>query len=395
MKNLIMKTLSTALAFTILLVAPVLASSPTPADGVTGGHNSFAIDLYHALAPDEGNLFFSPLSISTALSMAYAGAENGTASEMQDVLHLPASSAALHEGNKVLQAILEDSNLLQANSLWPSLDETLLESFTHSLQANYSAECQALDFSNNPQLAAATINKWVEEKTLGRIKDLLQPDDITPATRLVLANAIVFTGKWQQAFDPAKTIAMPFHLAGGGEVWTKGMVMKTEYMSAEMDGYLVVELPFKGEEISLIIAVPNDVDGLAELEKSITLAAVNIWVKKMAKKELTLTLPRIEMDERVDLAEVLVAMGMKQAFSTKADFSGITGDKGLFIDKVIHQASLKIDEEGVEAAAATAVTFKRFGFPENLKIDRPFMFMIRHRSTGSILFMGRMVNPDA
>lgn len=379
---------------TLLAMPTMVSGSIIRSTAVVEGHNNFAIDLYRTLGHDSGNLFFSPLSISTALSMTYDGANGETASQMQKTLHFLPSRNSLNEGNRALLKLLESSQLKQANSLWPDYGETLLESFIYSLKKNYGAECQSLDFARNPEDATEVINKWVEEKTLGRITDLLHPDDIDSGTRLVLANAIVFDGKWEQAFDPAKTVSMPFKLAGGGVTQVKGMVQKGHFSLATMDGFSVLEIPFMGKKTSLLIALPDQVDGLPELEKRLTPKAVTQWISQMTDTELTLAIPRLEMDERTDLSRVLIKMGMVDAFDHNADFSGMTGDLGLFIDKVIHQATLKIHEEGVEAAAATALTFKRFSIIESFRVDRPFVFMIRHQATGSILFMGRMVNPE-
>lgn len=393
MMNVLMrKIIAATLLAAIPLVSPATAGIITT-DRAVEGHNKFAVELYQAMGAGEGNLFFSPLSISTAFSMAFAGAAGETAQEMKQVMHFPTYNEDLHGGNSLLLAKLKNSNVLQANSLWPGKNEQVLISFIQRLQRHYRADYQPLDFAAHPKKSKDTINKWVNEKTLGRIQKLLQPGDITYDTRLVLTNAIVFTGKWKQAFDPDKTARMLFHLADGGEVWTQGMVKKTHLMIAEVDGSLVFEIPFEGDKTSLIIALPNKANGLADLEKSLNPEKIKTWISKMSPQEFTLTLPRIEMDERADLADIMIKMGMSKAFSAEADFSGMTGERGLFISKVIHQATLKINEEGVEAAAATALTFKRSAMTRRLTVDRPFMFMIRHKETGSILFMGRMSNP--
>jgi len=392
MKKTMIRRLLSMMVFFVLGASPAF-SEPAPVSTAVKSHNGFAIDLYHTLGQGEGNLFFCPLSISTALSMTCAGAKNLTAHEMQNVLHFEDGQTAFHQGNKALQKLLEKSELIQANSLWPDLNETLLDSFLKSLQKNYGAECNPLDFAKDPDKATAAINKWVEDKTIGRIKNLLQPGDITSYTRLVLANAIVFDGQWQTAFDPNKTVEMPFHLADGSVVKTQGMFQKNHFMTAKLDDFILLEIPFKEEKTSLLIALPDMIGGLPELENSITAKALNGWIPQMRKKEIRVGLPRIEMNERIDLSEVLVRMGMANAFSPKADFSGISAKKGLFIGKVVHQAALKINEEGVEAAAATAVIMKRESATETVLFNRPFIFMIRHRETGSILFMGRIINP--
>jgi serine protease inhibitor len=383
-----------------LASAGTLMATATFADDLVTGHNGFAFDLYQAISPGGDNIFFSPLSISSALSMTYAGAKNQTAAEMQKVMHLPANEKTLHEGNRVLQQLLEKnldagSQMHLANSLWPDRSENLLDSFVQCLKENYGAETQSLDFRNNPDEAAAAINKWVEEKTKGRIVDLLQPGDLTTDTRLVLANAIVFDGKWQQAFDPAKTRPLSFRLADGNLVQVQGMVQKDDFRFAQMDNFKLLEVPFSGLETSLLIAMPDDAAALEELESNLNPDLIDQWLAGMRVREISLTMPRFEMDYRVDLAKVLVRMGMEDAFQSSADFSGMTGDKSLFISKVIHQATLKVHEEGAEAAAATAVVMEKLSESMGFRVDRPFLFMIRHRETGTILFLGRLMNPAA
>ncbi len=399
-KNLM--TCLTLLSQILPFALPATAqTSPTLAHDVASGHNNFAIDLYQALGQKDGNLFFSPLSISTALSMTYAGAKNQTATDMQKVMHFPASDSALHQGNMVLQMLLENKlsengQLTLANALWPDLNEPLLESFVANLKQYYGAAYQTLDFSSDPGLALNTINQWVEEKTHGRIVDLLGPGDITERTSLVLTNAIVFDGLWKQAFDPAKTVPLDFHLPDGGSIKVQAMVQTSEFMHADLGEFRVLEMPFKGTETSFLIVLPDDVDGLADLEKELSPSAINQWRAQMRETELKLVLPRFEMTERVELSEVLTELGMGIAFSGDTDFTGISAQKGLAISKVIHQATFRINEEGAEAAAATAVIMLRSSIlTAPFEVDHPFLFMIRHQETGSIIFMGRMMNPDA
>jgi len=402
MRNLtVLKYVATlVLSGQLLLPATVglgLAAA-NPVKTATDGHNAFAVDLYQTLGDTEGNLFFSPLSISIALSMTYAGARDETAAVMQQVLHLSSDPSAVHEGNCVLQEMLENhlvatGQLELANSLWPGRHEKLLESFVETLQKNYGAECRPLDYASDPAAAAKVINQWVAEKTHDRIVDLLQPGDITPDMRLVLVNAISFEGKWVHAFDPERTYPTRFNLADGSFVEVPGMTQSADFSFAQLPGVSVVELPFAGGNTSMVFAVPDAVDGLAKLEAQLTPAVIDQWLAALRTSELHLTLPRFEMGERVDLAQVLSGMGMAEAFGREADFSGMTGDRGLFIDRVIHQAMLKVHEEGAEAAAATAVMMKRASISPSLRVDRPFLFMIRHNETGSILFLGRLVDP--
>lgn len=392
MKNSTFSKVISAAALSLVFISPAL-SEPAAVKELVTSHNSFAMDLYQALNKDGENLFFSPLSISTALAMTYAGAKNQTAQQMQEVLHNTGNQDAYHEGNEALRKLLQKSALIQANSLWPDKNENLLDSFLYTLQKQYGAQCQPLEFATDPELAASVINDWVAENTLGRVQDLLQPHDITADTRLVLANAMVFDGQWQEAFDPAMTRPMAFYLADGTILEIPGMHRKSNIMIASWDDFKLVELPFKGNETSLLMVVPNMRGGLPAIEDFISAEAINLWVKQLKSREVSLALPRFEMNERVDLSEVLIGLGMDSAFSPDADFTGISEDKGLFIGKILHQAAVKINEEGVEAAAATAVIMKRESVAELLQINRPFLFMIRHKETGSILFMGRMADP--
>ncbi len=405
MKAIFRTTIPTLTLLTLFLVsAPIRTalSATSATDETVSGHNAFAIDLYQTLGQHKGNLFFSPLSISIALSMTYAGAKNQTATDMQKVMHFSSSETALHEGNQALQQLLEkslveSSQLDLANALWPNRNETLLASFVQSMRQYYGADCQALDLVGDPEGSAAVINNWVKEKTHGRIVELLKPSDINPQAGLILTNAIVFDGEWEQAFDPEHTGPLSFNFPDGGTAEVLAMKQNNQFLQADLDGFSMLEMPFKGHDASFLILLPDEVNGLADLESKLTPAALAQWIAELRPKDLSLVLPRFAMDERVELAKALDHLGMGNAFSVNADFSGISETGGLYIGQVIHQATLKIHEEGAEAAAATALIMLARSCVEGefFVVDRPFLFMIRNPATGSIFFMGRMMNPSA
>lgn len=376
---------------------PAMASPTVPA-ALIDGNNSFAADLYHALDSSSDNIFLSPLSISTALTMTWTGARQKTADQIQEVLHLPADPSLILEGSLALHQLLESQLVSQgllemANSIWPDRSENLLPSFVENLNHYFHAEAQPLDFAQDPDLATSVINRWVADRTKDRITHLLQPGDITTLTRLVLANAIVFDGRWATAFDPRKTAPLTFQLAGGNTTKVPGMSQQMGVSYLQMPGYQVLELPFQGDETTFLIALPDQPTGLPRLEKEFSSALLASWDSRFQARNLNLILPRFQLRERLDLSAVLKKMGLSQAFTPEADFSGISAKNGLFIDKVIHQATLDIKEEGAQAAAATAVLMKRESATPSVVVNRPFLFLIRDRATGGILFMGRLLNP--
>jgi len=382
------------------------------------GNNQFALQLYQKLRGGEGNLFFSPYSISTALAMTYAGARGETAEQMAETLRFPTSADVLdkmgisgaaltqQEFAEVFGAIIKDLNarggtekyeLRVANALWGQQDYRFLPSFTGLVEAEYGGKLQALDFVTAAEPARQTINAWVEKQTNGKIKDLISRGVLNAMTRLVLTNAIYFKGNWARQFEPDRTQEAPFTLTDGKKVQVPMMNQKASFGYAETEHLQVLELPYVGEELSMVILLPKETNGIATLEEQLRAEDLALWVKRVRKREVIVSVPKFEMTSKFSLERVLASMGMPLAFSRGADFSGMTGRRDLFISAVIHQAYVDVNEEGTEAAAATAVTMRLTSIgPDRTPVfraDHPFIFMIRDVKSGSILFLGRVLNP--
>ncbi len=376
---------------------------------VVDGNSGFGFDLYQALREEGGNLFFSPYSISLALAMTYAGARGETAQQMADTLHFTLSQDRLHPAFNSLDIELsqrgegakgkdgEGFRLHIVNAIWGQEGYKFLSEFLDVLAENYGAGLRPLDFASAPEESRITINNWVSDQTEGRIEDLIPQGLIDALTRLVLTNAIYFNAAWQHPFNEDMTEDGPFYLLDGGEV-TLPMMKQTESFSyAEGDGYQAIELPYDGGELSMVILLPR-AGQFETFEDSLDAQRVDAILKQLESRRVALTMPRFEFESSFGLKEALAAMGMPVAFSGDADFSGMTGNRDLYIADVIHKAFVSVDEAGTEAAAATAVVMRLTalpGTPVEVTVDRPFVFLIRDIETGAILFVGRMVAPSA
>jgi len=373
------------------------------------GNSAFAFDLYQVLKEGDDNLFYSPYSISLALAMTYAGARGETAQQMADTLHFILPQDRLHPTLNSLDIELsqhgegaegkdgEAFRLNIVNAIWGQKDYQFLSTFLDALAENYGAGLRLLDFVNAPEESRLTINNWVSDQTEGRIEDLIPQGLISALTRLVLTNAIYFNAAWQYPFSEDMTEDGLFYPLDGGKV-TVLMMKQTEFFGyTEGDGYQAVELKYDGGELSMIILLPQ-ADQFETFEASLDAQRVDSIVKALEPKKVTLTMPRFEFESSFSLREILAMMGMPVAFSGDADFSGMTGNRDLFIADVVHKAFVSVDEAGTEAAAATAVVMALTavpGEPVEVTIDRPFIFLIRDIETGTILFVGRIMNPSA
>ena len=374
-------------------------ADPEDLEQVIAGQNAFAIDLYHQLASQPGNLLVSPFSISTALAMTYAGARGQTEREMAAVLHFPERQSVLHAVLQTLLAALDGGNaerpyqLDLANRLWARKGLSLLPDFLTTTRESYGAELAQLDFRKNPEAARRTINGWVADRTARKIRELLLPGDVTGSTPLVLTNAIYFHGRWRWRFPAEATREGRFHLSSTQQVDVPLMYQRGRFAFAGFPDVELLQLPYVGEELALVLLLPQERDDLPALEKKLTTERLREWFQALREQEIGVFLPRFSLTCRYDLADVLVAMGMKTACGRDADFSGMTGNRDLFIDRAIHETFLEIDEEGTKAAAATAVVLK--GGPQPFRADHPFLFLIRDLRHESILFLGRLVDPRA
>jgi serine protease inhibitor len=370
---------------------------------VVKGNNKFALELYQELQSREGNLFLSPYSISTALAMTSAGARGQTEKQMAETLCFPSMSR--EQFHKEFGAIISrlneagrkgDYELVVANALWGQKGYIFLNDFLSLVRTNYDGDLQQVDFSQRTEEARKTINTWVEDKTKDKIKELIKPGMVDSMTRLVLTNAIYFKGKWASEFKPERTQDAPFTLLDGQKVNVPMMAQTEKFGYMETDTLQVLEMPYVSDELSMLILLPKKNDGVQRIEKELTLDNVYGWLRGLLKCEVKVFLPRFKVTSEFELAKVLSSMGMPDAFSSKADFSGMTGNKDLFISAVIHKAYVDVNEEGTEAAAATGVGMKLTSVappPPVFKADHPFVFLIRNNHTDSILFLGRLANP--
>ncbi len=385
------------------------------------GNSAFAFDLYQALGEGNGNLFYSPYSISLALAMTYAGARGGTAQQMADTLHFILWQDRLHpafngldlelarrsegptgqegEGTRPGRRV-QGFQLHIANSLWGQISYKFLSEYLDLLAENYGAGLRLLDFANAPEESRVTINDWVSEQTEDRIEGLIPPGGISRITRLVLVNAIYFNAAWQYPFKEELTHDGTFYLLDGGEVTLPMMKQTKSFGYAEGEGYQAVELPYVGGELAMVILLP-EAGAFEAFEGSLDAERVEAIVRELAHKRVALTMPKFTFDSSFMLANTLAGLGMRDAFSRgAADFSGMDGTREFFIGEVIHKAFVSVDEAGTEAAAATAVIMVGAAPgtpvpPIEVTVDRPFVFLIRDIKTGAILFVGRVVNPRA
>jgi serpin B len=388
--------------------ADIPAAKEKPEEAVVEGNNRFAVELYAKLREQEGNLFFSPYSISAALAMTYAGARGETEAQMAKVLHFPSQTVGGQERfHPAFGAIIKDLNargekgkyeLIVANALWGQKGYGFLKEFLQLVESDYDGQLNDVDFISDTESARKTINAWVEKKTKDKIKDLITPGVLDQLTRLVLTNAIYFKGNWASQFKKERTEDAPFTLVGGEKVDTPMMNQTEQFGFMETEDFQGLEMPYVNNELSMIIFLPKRTDGLAEFEKKLTAENLSQWLARLRKREVIVSVPKFKMTSQFSLADVLKQMGMTDAFSSEAaDFSGINGKKCLFISAVIHKAFVEVNEEGTEAAAATAVVTRTTAIgPKETPVfraDHPFLFLIRDNDSGSMLFIGRMMNP--
>jgi len=373
------------------------------------GNSAFAFELYQALKGKDGNLFYSPYSISLALAMTYAGARGETAEQMASTLQFLLEQDRLHPAFNWLDAELakrgegaegkdgEGFRLNIVNAIWGQKDYEFLADFLDTLAENYGAGLRILDFINETEKSRLTINEWVSDQTEGRIKDLIPQGVIDALTRLVLTNAIYFNAAWDYPFDEDMTADDLFYLLDGGQVIVPMMKQTESFGYTEGDGYQVVELQYDGNELSMVIFLPEAAKFEA-FEEVLQAQQVSNIISGLQPTLVALTMPKFEFDSEFSLKSTLSEMGMPIAFSGAADFSGMTGTLDLHISEVLHKAFISVDEAGTEAAAATAVIVGESGMPGQpveVTIDHPFIFLIRDIETGAVLFVGRVMYPIA
>lgn len=376
-------------------------SQPVP-NPVINSNNQFAIDIYSELSKDEGNIFFSPYSVSTALAMVYEGARGKTAEEIQAVFHFPVDNTVCREGFSGIQEQLNKVNskykLSIANALWAQNGYKFLNEYTTVLQQYYAGKATNVDFINSTEESRQTINKWVEDKTNNKIKDLFPQGSINSLTRLVLTNAIYFKGTWAKQFEKSQTKVEDFKVSPTETVKVQMMQQTDEnamFSYKEIGNLQILEMPYEGERLSMVILLPKNND-LSLLESSLSLGKIDDWRSKRTEQRVDVFMPKFIFNTKYFLNETLQKMGMPTAFTDSADFSGMDGTKSLSIQNVIHQAFIDVNEEGTEAAAATGVSIGKTSMQQQIPIfraDHPFIFIIQDKQSGSILFLGRVINP--
>lgn len=392
------------------------AAWPPPSSEVTElrrGNNAFAWDLYGQLRRESGNLFFSPYSLRTALAMTAEGAKGETAAQMTQALHLTLRGEALHAAVTQTAKGLKprakgDYALAVANSLWGQQGYRWLDGFLADVRRGYGGGLHEVDFARATEAARMEINASVEDQTKRRIRDLVPMGGVDPLTRLALVNAIWFKGRWLDEFEKADTEEGPFHVGATETVVAHLMHRRGEgYRYGEAGGVQVLELPYRGERLSMVVLLPQAEGGLGALEARLTPEGAEAWFGSatLVPREVDVYLPRFAITWGTrEMRGSLEGLGMRVPFDDdKADFSGMNGvvqpDFGaLHIAKVFHKAFVEVNEEGTEATAATAVLMGPRGAPQRppvFRADRPFVFLIRDTVSGSILFLGRLVKPEA
>lgn len=397
---------------------PTVEEDPSPADiadtaDVVETNNRFARDLYHALEAEDSNagqsLFFSPHSISTALALTCEGARGDTADEIRSVLHFPENNTALREGYR---ALIDDINrgdgaytLRTANALWAEKTHPFLPGYISVAEDSYGSEVENLDFIHAPDASRLTINRWVEERTEDLIKNLIPAGAITSLTRLVITNAVYFKGTWALQFDESLTAEADFTTLQG-ETVTIEMMQRTgedaRYTYTETETLQILKMPYEHEgtgSLSMLVLLPNEND-ITAAEEALGTQELADAIAEMEATRVDVYFPKFSLECDYMLTDTLPAMGMPTAFGPGADFSGLDGTRELFISDVIHKAFVEVNEEGTEAAAATAVVFGKSAAVEEEPVpvflaDHPFVFMIVDGEHDTVLFMGRVADPGA
>ncbi|XP_072461127.1 serpin B10-like [Notamacropus eugenii] len=397
-------------------------------DSLTASNNQFAMEFSKMLSESEGdgNILFSPLDISTALSMTLLGARGNTATQIEQVLQLhkvtagETTSPRFEKKRKMelnpnkaegifsdFQAHISEINkpnnsyvLKTANRLYGEKTYPFHCEYLENMKKYFGAEPQSVNFLEDAEQIRTQINSWVENETEGKIVKLLPDDSIDSMTRLVLVNVIYFKGKWKEQFKPEDTTEKPFRVNQTTTKPVKMMSMKCnlQIFHIEKPDAKGIQLYYGNGEISMFIVLPDDVNGLKELEKTITYGKLSDWTHEdmMEMYDVQLYLPKFKLEKNYDLKSTLITMGMSDAFSTShADFSGMTDRKNLFLSEVFHKSFIEVNEEGTEATASTADDFSvRIRLPSiTFNVDHPFLFFIKHNKTNSILFYGRFCSP--
>ncbi|XP_036377494.1 leukocyte elastase inhibitor-like isoform X2 [Megalops cyprinoides] len=377
---------------------------------LSAANTSFSLDLFKKISDDNksSNVFYSPLSISSALAMVYLGARGNTATQMSQTLHFHKAGDDIHAGFSKLIADLNKEGapyaLSMANRLYGEQSYTFVEKFIEDTKKHYRAELEAVDFIANAEAARVNINTWVEKQTQDKIKNLLPEGILDSLTRLVLVNAIYFKGNWEKKFNETSTKEMPFRLNKNESKPVQMMHQKSKFPLTFIPeaNCQILELPYVGKDLSMLIILPNEIEddstGLQKLERELTYENLVEWTRPdmMDSVEVTVGLPRFRLEETYNLKKILTSLGMEDAFDVgKSDFSGMSPSNELVLSQVVHKSFVEVNEEGTEAAAATAaiMMMRCAMIPARFIADHPFLFFIRHNPSLNILFYGRFCSP--
>jgi serpin B len=391
--------------------APRAAADNSAAQQAAAAANAFGFDMFSTLRAGQGdvNIVFSPASIELALAMARAGARGTTADQMDAVMHALGSDALANGINSLDQALNSRSGtfpdryhmhdypltLTIANAPFAQFDERWEQAYLDALAERFGAGVRLVDYKQDFEGARQQINGWVNDQTNERIPELLAPRTLDELTRLVLVNAIYLKAPWLVAFDESVTKAADFTRLDGSTVQVQMMALSDDFAYAEGDGWQAIELPYVGNKLALTLILPDDFSAYAAALDADAFALVT---GSLVGSKGEVDLPRFDFETKADLTELLTGLGMPDAFNPEvADFSGMTAQEELWIDKVIHQANISVNEKGTEAAAATAVimTAGVVTEPFDIRFDRPFVFALRDLDTGAVLFLGQVVDPSA
>ncbi|XP_061095421.1 leukocyte elastase inhibitor-like isoform X2 [Conger conger] len=377
-------------------------------ESLGAANTKFSLDLFKKISESKktDNIFYSPLSISSALAMVYMGARGNTATQIAEVSSPRHTDDDIHAGfNKLMSELNKEGApyaLSLANRLYGEQSYEFVEKYIQDTKKFYQAELETVDFKKKAEDERVKINSWVEKQTQEKIKNLLAAGIVHNMTRLVLVNAIYFKGNWDNKFKEANTKEVPFELSKNESKPVQMMHQKAKFglgFIPEVSCH-ILEMPYIGKELSMLIILPREIEddstGLERLERELTYEKLIQWTQpeNMGTPEVNVALPKFKMEESYDLEDILVSMGMKDAFLvSKSDFSGMSPSDDLVVSKVVHKAFVEVNEEGTEAAAATAVKSKFRCGPIRFTADHPFLFFIRHNPTQSILFYGRFCSP--
>ncbi len=379
-------------------------ADPVTPPEIATANNNFAVDFYSQISDGDDNMFFSPISMYTAFSMLYEGAQNNTAEEMQQTFAFEPDQIPRHNSTAHLISSINrddpDATLDMANSLWLADWFVPYESYTDVVRSTYLAEIESVDFLDASDAGGVPrINAWANEKTHGKIPKVLKADDVKESTAAVLLNAIYFKGTWKTQFFEESTLESDFWTSPAQSVRTDFMNMKGFFDMAQLDNLQVLKLPYKGDRLSMLIILPSDRDGIQKIEETLASEQIGQWRQSMQNTEVEIKMPKFEMKTHYDLIPHLKNLGMADAFDMfDADFSGIqdVSSGNLFVSKAIQDAYVKVNEEGTEAAAVTTIVQDQMMLPEvaSFVADHPFLFVIQDDESGMVLFMGRVSDPS-